>query len=1094
MLFKPSTVFDCALNSAGILKERAQNLIVTLAWTARNVFQSFRYILEMYTFTLSESQKSVTLKCRIIALFLKRSVFLKHDFDVYLYGVVSSARTLHFHPFFSLNNCSKATLAQPIFDEHTSDSSPGETTKYDYIGGGRQLVFSFDELAQYALTGITEKQYKFVQCLDKDKAYNKASSNSTLIICNIPLSTLAPRLTFNHIKNLALLHNVHIAARLKVNNAQMLLQSHICQNCDSFMAIFEPYNTSTNAERSKGYRNAHKTASAAHDKVRNKTEERKMLNRKTSRNSYWASQKVEFPPLPLSSELSYTIASDFSYDTSPHNFVESGCAVCAKLTPIAEMQELSIADGLNLNVLEKDGVTRTERLKSSDPHGELKGPILADNCQYICTTCAKSVSKNQVPLFALANGLWLGNIPEALQNLSYAEQLLIARVRHNRCIIRVSSGMHKMKANAISFANPMPKIYNILPPPADEMDDVLAFIYTGPCKPTKAEFERTPLLVRRNKVANALEWLKLNHVDYFDLEISQKNLDTYPEDGPSVVVDYRQSETNKDPEATSLHDNDDEDGTEEGPCPFTVHGLAGEEFSTKSIKEIKSLALQHLTSEGKVLGIGHAEQPESIYANPQLFPQMLPWLFPYGMGGIEQPQHRNKLSTMMHKRHLLMYHDKRFQTDPHFPLIAFNHEQIKKGTTGGYLLAERQSFRNITDRLLNVNTEVLQNLSKRMSEGERVKPETDEEKLCFDLINDLHHVNGHVQGSITQKKYMRNEIWSLISYLGAPSWFITFSPADNMHPISLYYADTDEKFSPELRPYNDRYRLISQNPVAGARFFHFMVEMFIKHVLGVGTDHPGLYGHTAGYYGAVEQQGRLTLHLHLLLYLKGSLTPQEIRDKIMDPTSDFQQKLVEYLESVHSGEFMTGSMNEVKAKVDLNVKENKDYKDSVQTLPEPPPDLCPEPDCEDELCVNCKNLSDWWNKFEETVDDLLLRSNVHNCRTSIKGDEKRQKKERKGCLNAQGNCKARFPRELFKETQVDPKTGALNVKKGEEWVNTFTVLLTYLLRSNSDVTSLLSGTAIKAIVAYISDYVTKPGLKTYSIFDTITGVLQETQN
>ena len=37
-------------------------------------------------------------------------------------------------------------------------------------------------------------------------------------------------------------------------------------------------------------------------------------------------------------------------------------------------------------------------------------------------------------------------------------------------------------------------------------------------------------------------------------------------------------------------------------------------------------------------------------------------------------------------------------------------------------------------------------------------------------------------------------------------------------------------------------------------------------------------------------------------------------------------------------------------------------------------------------------------------------------------------------------------------------------------------------------TSLLSGIAIKAIVAYISDYVTNPGLKTYSIFDAICGV------
>ena len=41
---------------------------------------------------------------------------------------------------------------------------------------------------------------------------------------------------------------------------------------------------------------------------------------------------------------------------------------------------------------------------------------------------------------------------------------------------------------------------------------------------------------------------------------------------------------------------------------------------------------------------------------------------------------------------------------------------------------------------------------------------------------------------------------------------------------------------------------------------------------------------------------------------------------------------------------------------------------------------------------------------------------------------------------------------------------------------------------NTDITSLLSGTAIKAIVAYVSDYVTKPGLKTYTVFDTIRSV------
>jgi len=34
-----------------------------------------------------------------------------------------------------------------------------------------------------------------------------------------------------------------------------------------------------------------------------------------------------------------------------------------------------------------------------------------------------------------------------------------------------------------------------------------------------------------------------------------------------------------------------------------------------------------------------------------------------------------------------------------------------------------------------------------------------------------------------------------------------------------------ETFSPKLRPENERYRLIAENPVAGARFFHFMVAM-----------------------------------------------------------------------------------------------------------------------------------------------------------------------------------------------------------------------------------------------------------------------------
>ena len=97
--------------------------------------------------------------------------------------------------------------------------------------------------------------------------------------------------------------------------------------------------------------------------------------------------------------------------------------------------------------------------------------------------------------------MWLGDIPEELQHLSFAEKLLIGRIR---CVVRVAKGMHKMIANAVIFEHPIQKLYTVLPPPIEEMDELLAFIFTGPCQPTADDFHRIPLLIHRNKVSKAL--------------------------------------------------------------------------------------------------------------------------------------------------------------------------------------------------------------------------------------------------------------------------------------------------------------------------------------------------------------------------------------------------------------------------------------------------------------------------------------------------------------------------------------------------------------------------------------------------------------
>jgi hypothetical protein len=193
-----------------------------------------------------------------------------------------------------------------------------------------------------------------------------------------------------------------------------------------------------------------------------------------------------------------------------------------------------------------------------------------------------------------------------------------------------------------------------------------------------------------------------------------------------------------------------------------------------------------------------------------------------------------------------------------------------------------------------------------------------------------------------------------------------------------------------------------------------MSEMFIKNVLGVQTNHAGLYGDTVCYYGRVEQQGCLTLHLHLL-WIIGSLTPQEICDKVMDVNSDFQKKLVEYLESLCVGQFLTGTKSEVSDNVTAALKDDN-YVDSTSTLPYMPP-YCSQ--CKGQCNFQHVEQSNWWEKFKTCVDDILLRSNINSHKIDRNG------KDKSYCLNANGQCKRQFPRETCEQTLVEPKTGAL---------------------------------------------------------------------
>ncbi|KAH7903575.1 hypothetical protein BJ138DRAFT_1020400, partial [Hygrophoropsis aurantiaca] len=315
----------------------------------------------------------------------------------------------------------------------------------------------------------------------------------------------------------------------------------------------------------------------------------------------------KFPPQPPTQRKCEKVIKNFCADSDPERLREEGCAVCGILTRSELLESLDALDDDCLSLLTPSisGVTRKKRTSSLAKVCDIPGPVLDARCSGVCTKCIETLRKGKTPTLSLANGLWIGEVPPELASLNFVEKLLVARVRHNRCIVRVSSsGQHKMIANVISFKHPSQKIYKALPPAIEELDEVLAFVFTGPCAPTEEDLKRTPMLVRRSVVARALEFLKLNHADYANLEIDYVELDRYPENSPPVSIEYRQADTNKRPEATSVHDMEENDGNEIGPCPFTVHGITGAEYDQLPMKALKAKALQHLMQGGKVLAIG----------------------------------------------------------------------------------------------------------------------------------------------------------------------------------------------------------------------------------------------------------------------------------------------------------------------------------------------------------------------------------------------------------------------------------------------------------------------------------------------------------
>jgi Helitron helicase-like domain at N-terminus len=270
------------------------------------------------------------------------------------------------------------------------------------------------------------------------------------------------------------------------------------------------------------------------------------------------------------------------------------------------------------------------------------------------------------------------------------------------------------------------------------------------------------------------------------------------------------------------------------------------------------------------------------YANeydPQHLPSAFPSLFPFGVGGVEDPLRPVALRSMdKHLRVLLMQSHEAFARHEIFIFVAFNVLQRRQICLGSKLVASHRLLPEVCELLRHLNYDEVCKALEGIKPTSRRLPSTVDPRITK-LMELTAIASTGCRGSVEYFQQRRTEIRALFVRFGGPHFFVTVNPDDSKHPLVLSFSPstlnaTDQQSfvvsiprASRLRNQR-RYKLIAQNPVIQAQFFDKVFTAVVTHLLGFGReDRVGILGKVSSYYALIEAQGKGTLHAHTLVWL-----------------------------------------------------------------------------------------------------------------------------------------------------------------------------------------------------------------------------------
>ena len=253
------------------------------------------------------------------------------------------------------------------------------------------------------------------------------------------------------------------------------------------------------------------------------------------------------------------IVHSFRVATSSTALASFTCACCSCDMPLHQKMGKLVSD-VDIELL--NGPTTHWNNPSFKPppaafeNGPLKGKLLdahgvrmegGDMTLELCCECSCSLHKHILPKHVLANKLYVGPVPDKLHDLTMVEECMIARACAKSWIVKLQENdtdsalptiQHCLKGHTIIYLQQPDTLATMLPAPVRNTITFICIIFVGNLKLTKEWLYKKakPLVMHREKVHNALQWLKLHNPLYKNVEIGEDNCQGHSSlDAPSEL-------------------------------------------------------------------------------------------------------------------------------------------------------------------------------------------------------------------------------------------------------------------------------------------------------------------------------------------------------------------------------------------------------------------------------------------------------------------------------------------------------------------------------------------------------------------------------